>query len=73
MLTPQVCEWIKQPYWQEAADGTRFRAGDALMSYVAPGSEPSVVMGRHLDSYGMPKAMPKSVVSPPPSPAFRRA
>ena len=64
----QVAEWIESPHWREvgrdeAEASTRVRGGNALMAYVAPGSEPSVVMGRHLNEAGMPKALPSSVVS----------
>ena len=41
----------------------RIRGGDALIRYVTPGCEPSVVMGRHLDTAGMPRALPSLVVS----------
>eukprot|EP00966_Prymnesium_polylepis_P303070 7001013-Prymnesium_polylepis.1 len=60
----QVSEWTAQPLWLDAPDSTtgRRRGGQALINYVAPGSEPSVVMGRHLDNVGMPKPVPTAVV-----------
>ncbi|KAL1526378.1 hypothetical protein AB1Y20_015091 [Prymnesium parvum] len=58
----QVADWLLKPYWVVAPDGSRTRGGEELMDYVAPNSEPSVVMGRHLDPSGMPKALPNSVV-----------
>jgi len=39
------------------------RGGDRLMKYVIPGCEPSVVMGRHLTSRGMPMPMPMDLVA----------
>eukprot|EP01052_Picozoa_sp_SAG31_P007328 SAG31_NODE_349_length_17243_cov_7.408248_3_plen_487_part_00 len=71
----QVAEWEAQPQWKTAFDrrrtlsdlrddlrgSRRDRGGDALLDYCVPTSEPSVVMGRHLDSDSMPKLLPPEV------------
>ncbi|TMW66349.1 hypothetical protein Poli38472_004114 [Pythium oligandrum] len=51
----ELQSWINQPSWH--ADHKE-RGGDELMSYVLPSYEHSVVMGRHLDSTGMPVPLP---------------
>ena len=42
----------------------RDRGGDALMDYCVPTSEPSAVMGRHLDGSSMPMQLPAEVGQP---------
>jgi hypothetical protein len=42
----------------KAKQETRKRGGEELISYVVPGSKPSVILGRHLTSKGMPEQMP---------------
>ena len=46
------------PIWPQAAEA---RGGHRLMHYVVPGCEPSVVMGRHLDSLGMPASQGEGI------------
>lgn len=53
----QVQEWISQPEWapdSKPSLSRTCRGGDALIDYVVPTSEPSVIMARHLTSKGMP-------------------
>lgn len=40
----------------------RIRGGEALISYVVPGTGPSVVMARHLDGDGMPLHPPEALI-----------
>ena len=67
-LQSEVAAWIAQPLWQVDATGGYAeaysqgrRGGHGAMDYVVPDSLPSVVLGRHLDKAGMPKAMPAYV------------
>jgi len=61
----QIAEWVRQPLWREPAEpgGVPTRAGSAIVDYVCPGCEPSVVMGRQLDRKGMPKPLPAELVA----------
>ena len=47
----------------DARGQRRDRGGDALMDYCVPTSEPSVVMGRHLDSDSMPMQLPRELAA----------
>jgi len=62
----QLAEWMQQPFWVDPSDVTTnvpTRAASALIDYVCPGCEPSVVMGRQLDKKGMPRPLSADLVA----------
>ena len=62
----QVDEWIRQPAWSHAssAEGPPpARGGEGLLDYVIRGTGPTVVMGRHLSSDGMPRDVPDGLLA----------
>eukprot|EP00966_Prymnesium_polylepis_P267254 6173728-Prymnesium_polylepis.1 len=61
----QLAEWLRQPLWSEPSEagGMPTRAASAIIDYVAPGCEPSVVMGRQLDTKGMPQPLSAELVA----------
>ena len=61
----ELSDWRKRPEWEAAtaeAYAAGRRGGHRLMDYVLPNSEPSVVVGRHLDGKGMPAHIPKPIL-----------
>ncbi|GAB9464258.1 hypothetical protein Gpo141_00001694 [Globisporangium polare] len=54
----EVQAWIDQPTW--TPDRTT-RGGNELLKYALPGYPESVIMGRHLQSSGMPTRLPVDV------------
>ena len=64
-MREQLSEWRAQPHWEgpcPTAYVNGARGGHALMDYVVVGSEPSVVMGRHVANDNMPKPMAPRLV-----------
>lgn len=55
----EVQAWIDQPTW--TSDRTT-RGGNELLKYALPDYPASVIMGRHLQSSGMPTQLPADVV-----------
>ena len=61
----QFKEWCAHPRWSDdecPEAGTHLRGGNALMDYVVPGPEPSIVLGRHLLRCGAPRLPSESLM-----------
>jgi len=58
----QLQEWIAQPLWVNPSQpATSARGGEAIIDYVVPNSEPSVIMSRHLTKSSAPAPLPSAL------------